>query len=200
MPLFNKPSSGSTQTIPRGLIAGLILSNDGTSPNSVIDVAAGQCVDSTAATFIALAAFTKSTAGAWATGSGSNGMGNGLAVASNTWYHVFAAVISGVADVFFDTSVTAANAPTGTTAFRRLGSFLTDGSAHVTAFTQVEDTFYWGAVRSDVSTAALGTTATLYTMSAPLGVRTRLIARMAAPGGIAIVITSPAEPAPSPGR
>jgi len=78
--------------IPRSYLAGLILSNDGTSPNTVLDISAGQCVDSTNAFVINLAAFTKSTGGSWAAGSGSNGMGTGLTIANSTWYHVFAII------------------------------------------------------------------------------------------------------------
>jgi hypothetical protein len=157
--------------IPRSYLAGLILSNDGTSPNTVLDISAGQCVDSTNAFVINLAAFTKSTGGSWAAGSGSNGMGTGLTIANSTWYHVFAIIKGGNPDVYFDTSVTAANAPAGTTAFRRIGSFLTNGSAQIIAFTQNGDEFAWVTTVEDVNTATWSTGPTLQTLTVPTGVR-----------------------------
>ena len=192
--------SGGAGTIVRGALAGLILSNDGTTPHSVLDIAAGQCADSAAAAYITLGAFTKSTAGTWAAGTGNNGMGAGLTIAASTWYHVFAIINAGTADVYFDTSVTAANAPASTTAYRRIGSFLTDSSAYILAFVQVDDTFYWSANPQplDVSTTTLGATAVLYTMSAPLGIKTRPILRATTTSSNAIIISSPDQPDVSP--
>ena len=43
----------------RGFIGGLTLSNDSGSPNTVLDISAGDCMDSTNAVFIALSAFRK---------------------------------------------------------------------------------------------------------------------------------------------
>lgn len=154
----------------RAFLSGLTLSNDGSAPNSVLDISAGVCTDSTNVISINLGAFTKSTAGSWAAGSGSNGMGTGLTIAATTWYHVFAIINAGAADVYFDTSVTAANAPTSTTAFRRIGSFKTDGSSHILAFVQHGDTFNWLAPVSDISANNPGTSAVLRTLSVPLGV------------------------------
>lgn len=156
-------------------LAGMILSNDVGTPNSVIDVSAGVATDSTNVTSITLGAFTKSTAGSFAAGSGSNGMGQGLTVAINTWYHVFAVIVSGTADVYFDTSITAANKPASTTAFRRIGSFRTDASAHIIKFTQDGDQFVWFAPVGDVSVANLGGTATLFTLTVPTGLNVRAL-------------------------
>jgi hypothetical protein len=184
-----------TTGVTRGSLAGLTLSNDGTSPNTVLDVAAGQCADSNGYVYINLPTFTKSTAGPWASGSGFNGMGSGLTIAASTWYHVFAIINSGVADVYFDTSVTAANAPSSTIAYRRIGSFLTDSSSHILAFVQDEDTFYWSANPQplDISTTTLGTTSALYTLSTPLGVKTRPIIRTMSNNN-ATITSSPDQP------
>lgn len=115
-------------------------------------------------------AFTKSTAGAWAAGTAQNGMGTGLTIANSTWYHVFLILNSGSADVYFDTSVTAANAPASTTASRRIGSFLTDGAAHIISFVQNGDRFDWLSPVGNISGAPGVTTAILSAMSTPLGV------------------------------
>lgn len=162
------------QALPRNYISGLVLSNDGSSPNTVIDVAAGVCTDSTNAVGISLAAFTKSTGGAWAAGSGSNGMGSGLTIAVSTWYHVFAIINNGAADIYFDTSVTAANKPTNTTAFRRIMSFKTaGGSTNILPFNQFGDQVLWGIAVSEVSSTSVGTGPNTVTMNgSPPGVQT----------------------------
>lgn len=161
--------------VPAGVvlnyISGLTLSNDGTTPNSVLDIAAGTAADSTNASMITLAsAFTKSTAGTWTAGTGNNGMGTGLTIANSTWYHVFAIINASAADVYFDTSVSAANKPVGTTYFRRIGSFKTDGSAHIITFVQQGNLFQWNAPILDVSTTNPGTAAVTPTLTVPTGV------------------------------
>lgn len=150
-------------------IGGFGLSNDSGTPNSKIDIAAGYASDSTNAVMITGTAIVKSTGGVWAAGTGSNGMGTGLTIAISTWYHVFAAIISGAFDAFIDTSVTAANKPGGTTAFRRIGSFLTDGSANIRAFVQYGQTFYWPAGIADASNVTPSATPTLIALSVPTG-------------------------------
>ncbi len=78
-----------------------------------------------------------------------------------------------MADVFFDTSPTAANAPAGTTAFRRIGSFLTNGSAQIIQFTQYADQFLWANPPVDINgSIASSTSASLFTLSVPKGVET----------------------------
>jgi hypothetical protein len=165
-------STAFAMAIPMpGYLFGLTLSNDGGTPNTVLDISAGSCADSTNAVKITLGAFTKSTAGTWAAGSGGNGMGAGLTIANSTWYHVFAIINTGAADAYFDTSITAANKPASTTYFRRIGSFLTDGSARILAFSQTGDQFTWVLARGDVNTNTLGTTPTAYTLSVPVGLK-----------------------------
>jgi hypothetical protein len=179
----------------RSYIAGLTLSNDGGTPHSVLDVAAGQCADSTNAVYISLGAFTKSTGGSWTSGTGNNGIGGGLTIAASTWYHVFAIINGGAADIYFDTSVTAANKPASTTAFRRIGSFLTDGSANILAFTQVANEFYWTAPVADVAITTFSATRTTLTLSIPLGVKCRVIARAShTANAVAFVFSGPDEP------
>jgi hypothetical protein len=177
--------NGSLLTnIPSGLIrsylAGMTLSNDGVTPNTILDISAGVCADSTQAVMISSAtAFTKTTGGAWTSGTGNAGMGLGLTIAINTWYHVFAINNGGNADFYFDTSVTAANKPVGTTAFRRIGSFKTDGSAHILGFVQVYDEFLWTAPINELNTASVPTIATLLTLvGAPTGVQVEALLRV----------------------
>lgn len=180
----------------RGFIGGLTLSNDGVAPNTVLDISAGQAADSANSTLIAIGAFTKSTAGAWAAGSASNGMGNGLTIANSTWYHVILANNGGTPDIYFDTSESGANRPAGIsdTKVRRIGSFITDSSAHIVAFYQNGNDFLWGVQVHDVAVTNPGTSAALKTLSTPLGVRTRAIFAFdftTVSAGAYVLVTSP---------
>jgi hypothetical protein len=155
-------------------LGGLTLSNDGTTPNSVLDIASGSASDSTNATIITIGAFTKSTAGAWAVGSGSNGMGNGLTIGNSTWYTVCLTPNGGTSDVWFDTSAACANKPSGVSGslYRRIGSFKTDASAHILTFFQLGSEFVWGTPPAlDYNTTNPGTTAVTITHTVPTGVK-----------------------------
>jgi len=154
-----------------GYINGFTLSNDGTSPNTVLDIAVGSAADSTNVTVINGTAFTKSIAGTWAAGSGANGMGTGLTVAASTWYHVFAIIKGGAFDVYFDTSPAAANKPASTTAFRYIGSFQTNASSQIVAFVQNGQAFYYAAQVIDI-TGGSASSPTLVTLTVPLGITT----------------------------
>ncbi len=141
----------------RGYLAGMTLSR---ASATTVSVAAGFATDSTNAASLNLtSAITKSTAGTWVAGTGQNGMGTGVTVGNSTWYHVFAIINAGAVDVYLDTSVTAANKPTNTTAFRRIGSVKTDGSAQILAFTQDGDYFRWSASISEFADTNPGTSA-----------------------------------------
>src|SRR4029077_2029954 len=70
-----------------GYIAGLTLSNDASSPNTVLDIASGVATDENgpATVLLFLPAFTKTT-GAFVAGSGNGALDTG-SIANNTWYH-----------------------------------------------------------------------------------------------------------------
>lgn len=161
--------AGAFTGAQRNFLSGLTLTRNSTT---VLGVSAGEATDSTNAVDMQLGAFTKSTAGTWAAGTGGNGMGTGLTIANSTWYHVFEIINAGVADVYFDTSVTAANKPASTTAFRRIGSFKTDGSAQILAFSQNGDKFDWSTPIAELTGSVPGVTTaqTLTLAGAPPGV------------------------------
>ena len=165
------PSSGGSV----GLDYGFLLSNNATTPNTKLDIAAGSRPNSTFTTQITGTAFTKSTAGSWVAGSGNNGMGTGLTIAANTWYHVFAIIKSSAYDVYFDTSPSAANAPASTTAFRYIGSFLTTGGSNITTFKQTNQEFAWTNGNGPfelVGTPTFGSSTTLSLSGTPTGFKT----------------------------
>ena len=153
----------------------MIMSNDGSTPTTVLDVSAGVRIDSTFSTLITNSAFTKSIAGAWIAGSGGHGMGNGLTATLSTWYHVFAIINGGVADVYFDTSITAANKPAGTTAFVRIGSIYLDASTHIVSFTQIGNRFMWTLPYADLSGASGATGSASVTLHTPPGLSTNAL-------------------------
>ena len=175
-------------------INGLTLSNDGTTPNTVLDIATGSATDSTNAVFMKIGAFTKSTGGSWASGSGSNGMGNGLTIAASTWYHVCLAYNGGTSDIWFDTSASCANKPSGISGsqYRRIGSFKTNSSSQILAFKQINGDFIWYAPVLDLNNVSFNSTAALQTLNVPTGVqvisKTRWYASTAS--GAQIIISS----------
>lgn len=167
------PPAGLSQYTPRrGFIDGLTLSNAADADHD-ITVAIGDAMDSTNAVRMVLAsALTKQIDATWAVGNNAGGLAATLTVANTTWYHVFEVVVAGVVDAMFDTSVTCATgvANNAVTSFRRIGSVLTNGSANIIAFRQIEDYFYWDVPVEDADTSNPGTSVVSVTLSTPLGV------------------------------
>ena len=173
-------------------LSGLALSNDGTTPNTKIDVAPGVAADSTNAILINLA--SAATIDFTTTGAGGLDAGS---IAASTWYHCF--VIVGYATV---PSVLASTSPTPTMPsgygyYRRVGSVKTDGSAHLRTFTQNGDEFIWASVVQDITTNGLSTTATLFTMNGvPPGLKMNALLRgevLNAGSVVYLLISSPDE-------
>jgi hypothetical protein len=169
--------------LPRGWLAGLQLSTDTDTDHDIL-IAVGECKDAgNTRNLILGTAMTKQIDATWAAGDDAGGMFTG-AVANTTWYHVFLIRkdSDGSIDAGFDTSVTAANIPTGYTEYRRLGSVLTDGSANILGFSQVGDEFLWDDPPLDVNITNLGTTAQSLTLSVPPDIQVRAIISAAANG------------------
>lgn len=147
----------------QGFLFGLTTSNN--AANTKIDVAAGACRDSTNAQTITLASLTIDCGV-----TGANGLDAG-SLANATWYHVFAiAKTDGTSAGLASTSVSAPTMPSGYTLKRRIGSFLTDGSAHIIAFTQYGDEFLWASSVKDYDGPG-DVAGALKTMSVPTGVK-----------------------------
>ena len=152
----------------RGYLSGLALSNDSSSPNSVIDVAVGGTASDDATTLMNLTSgYTKSLL-PWGVGSGSGGLDTGSA-AANTWYHLFVIerTDTAVVDILISTSATLPTLPTSYMKKRRIGSIKTDASSHILAFTQTGDQFAWSAVVQDVNNAPISTTALTPALTVP---------------------------------
>jgi hypothetical protein len=179
---------GSDVPLPRSYLSGLGLTND-TDADHDISIAVGECRDSTHAVNLILAsAMVKQIDAAWAAGSAAGGLFSGT-VANSTTYHVFLIRkdSDGSIDAGFDTSITAANIPSGYTNFRRIGSIKTDGSANIVGFKQMGDEFLWTSAQPATTTTTLSTTAQLLALEVPLGLK--LIALYSAQWGDADGLT-----------
>lgn len=147
MPDANLPASALA--FPRSYLSGLSISNStsGESPDADhdIDIAAGECRDSTHTENIVLdSAITKQLDASWEEGDFA-GMLDGGEVQIDTWYHIFVIKnpTTGTVDVLASTSASAPTLPEGYTKFRRIGSVRTDADANIQAFMQHGDWFYW---------------------------------------------------------
>ena len=157
-------------------LSGLTLSNDATSPNTVIDIAPGAAMDSgNAQPMILPSAVTKTIGGVFVAGSGNAGLDSG-SVAANTWYHLHLIWGPGkTTDVLLSTSPAAPTMPSGYTLHRRIGSIKTDGSSHMMAFSQNGDEFLWATPPQDFGPTTCSTSAALTTLSTPFGVKTNAL-------------------------
>ncbi len=149
-------------TPPSGTaITGFTLVNNVAQPLVSLDITDGSALDSNQSAIITMpVALTKTILGAWSVGNGAPGMGNTVVRTPNVWYHVFAIINAGTADVYFDNSAIAANAPSSTSAHRRIGSFKLDGSGNILRFVQYGNRFDWFVPILEASgTPPLATTA-----------------------------------------
>lgn len=188
-------------------MGGLGFSNDGVSPQTVIDIASGAATSDDSTMLLKLAGFTKNANTTWTVGTGNgcaDGAGGYTSLGASTWYHVFliGRPDTGVVDVLCSLSATSPTQPSVSyTKQRRIFSFKTDGSNHILGVTQVGNIFYWntsaGVTFSGDTT--LGTTAVLEpvtgTLNVPTGVKVQPILRLTVAGtGNAVICNSPDEP------
>ena len=146
------------------------IANNATNPNTTIDIDIWQGANSSNTSAFSIPAMSKTTA-TWAAGSGNGGLGPGLTLTANAWYHVYAAIVAGVADAFFDTTFPPTHQPAGTTLVRRLNSFKLTGT-NIRAFLTNGNMTQWQLVTSwdyNVTNPAL---TTLQPITVPPGIRT----------------------------
>jgi len=153
----------------------ITIANNATDANNDIDFNAGvfQFSDGSGRA-VATTALTKRLDASWVAGTNQGGLFTG-AKANSTWYHCFAIYnpTSGLTDCGFDTSVTAANIPSGYTKYKRVGSIRTNGSGNILAFTQIGTRFeFVDSINDIVAASVTVNTPTLRTISSPLGLKT----------------------------
>ena len=133
----NNAAIGSTVSFNN--ISGLVPSNAADADHD-ITISTGRAFDSTETKLLELTStLTKQIDAAWAAGDNLGGLFSGT-VAADTTYHLFIIEkdLDGSIDAGFDDNVLATNIPAGYTAYRRVASFLTDGSANLLEFSAIE--------------------------------------------------------------
>lgn len=179
----------------RSLLVGCGTSNNAGTPNTKIDVAAGSFTEAGQTAVFALSAGTIDCGA-----TGANGLDAG-SLANNTWYHSYAiAKADATTALLASTSVSSPTMPSGYTLKRRIGSFKTNGSAQIIAFTQTGDRFEWTTATADVSTTA--TASGNYTFNVPTGVSVVWFGAMklsytSGTGSLTVSLLAPGQSAPS---
>lgn len=159
-------------------LSGLEISNSTDDSDHDIIIAAGVCADSTNTWLMEVPASTvKQIDATYVAGGNVGGLATALTLAASTEYHVFVIRRTSDAhiDVYFDTSLTAANIPSGYDYYRRIGSVFTDASSNILGFDQWEDEFLLDDPTLDVDTTNPGASAVTATLSVPTGVEVRAI-------------------------
>lgn len=155
---------------PRGHLINGEIQNNSIDVLKDIDFLPGQARDADDTENLVLSStLVKQLDAAWAIGTNQGGLFTG-AIAANTTYHCFwiRRDSDGVIDAGFDTDVGAANIPSGWTAYRRVGSIVTDATPDIIAFHQYGDRFVWDTPVADLSAVSIGTgSRTAYAMTLP---------------------------------
>lgn len=190
------PGSGLMAALPNNYISGLTLSNNGADATNDLDIAVGVGKDATNVYDMSLAAaITKRLDATFTAGTGGGGLDTG-AKQNSTWYHVWLIRKNsdGTSDVLFSTSATAPQMPSGYTAKRRIGAILTNGSGVILQFRQLANEFLWVTSVLDVNISNQSTTAILYPLTVPPGIKVWalfVIRHLSATLGVTSYISSP---------
>lgn len=199
-------------SIPRGHIDGLILSNNGDDAANDIDIAVGSARSADDAIFMRLtSALTKQANATWASGDDAGGMAEGESLAEGT-VHVFllSTATGGSVDVGFDTDPDATNLLADTavvaaslTKYRRIGSLTVNSDPAFIAFSQRGDKFLLDVPVQDENNTNPGTNAITPALSVPSGIQVdacfSFYLRDGTPVGIAYLVTSPDQADTDPG-
>ncbi len=168
--------------LPRGHLAGLTLSNNGSDATNDIDIAAGAARDSTSAADLVLAAaLTKRLDASWAVGTNQGGLDTGSI--ANDVYHVWLIKRSdtGVVDALFSASASSPTMPANYDYKRRIGSIIRASGA-IRLFDQFGDTFMLDAPPLSIDATAPGTSAVTRTLDVPDGIVVEAIMNVLAGG------------------
>jgi hypothetical protein len=161
----------------RGLIYGLLLSNNVANAATQIDIAPGSARASSNLYDLALAsAMTKRLDAVWAVGTGNGGLDTGTVAASTSYHvHLIRRDSDGLVDALFSTSATSPVLPTGWSNRRRIGAIVTNSSSQIRGFRQIDDWFHYKTntnAIADIVDQPVGPTAINYTLpSAPKGIK-----------------------------
>jgi hypothetical protein len=197
-------NSSAAVTVPPpvipGYLSGLTLSNDISTPATVLDVAPGGATSDDNTTLMILGALlTKNCNAAFAPGIGGGALDSSSALAVSTWYHVFLIqnTTSGLVDTLISKSAGSPSMPSNYSGKRRIGSIKTDSSAHILGFTQVGDDFVLAVAGADYSGAITAGANTLTLASIPVGIKViaNFMSLFAPAAGNWVYFLSPDQPA-----
>ncbi len=176
------------------------IANNSTDADHDIDFSTGIVMDSVGDEPIDFTAMIKRIDANWVAGTNQGGFPSALTIAANTTYHCFVIkdTTNTLEDAGFDTSLTATNLladATDYTKYRRIGSVITDGSSNIRVFTQVGHDFMYPSAIRDVNVSVLSSTTSrqLYTVTAPLGIKTRVYMRLHNSSNSAYLVQDPDE-------
>lgn len=170
---------------------GLVLSNDATTPNTKLDVAAGICRDSNNVIDMNLGNYLSLSGVGTANSAtvinfsvnGANGLDSG-SIAASTFYYIFVIGDSSEKNVTAALASTSSSAPTlpfGYDSIRLIGCCKTDGSSHILAYyasgSGSGKYFQWDAPIA-VTVTSSGTSATYSAMDLSTGVPTSNFGRV----------------------
>lgn len=179
--------------VPRGHIDGLTLQTAG--GDQVVHINPGEASDF-GRTLIMRTGYLRKTMSAWAAGDLAGGLDTG-AVAADTWYTVYLIhnPTSGVTDACLTATSLSPTLPAGFTRYRRIGAVKTGvATTNIAAMVQVSDTVFWGTPPLDIDTTSLSTTAVLYSLTVPPGVKVKAVLNASRFGGAGCVrLSSPDE-------
>lgn len=169
-PYFDSRNLTQSTTAIRGvsyLSSQVTIANNGSDANNDIDFSAGVFQFSDGSGQAVASAQTKRLDATWAAGTNQGGLFSG-SKANSTWYHCFKIYnpTTNTVDSGFDTSVTAANIPSGYTKYKRVGAILTDGSGNIRAFYQDGNIFRFRNYISDYN-GSVSTTRQTIALSVP---------------------------------
>lgn len=167
----------SLSRLPRGSIDGLKLANNASDSNHDIDISAGCARDHCdQLDLVSNSTIVKQLDAVWAAGTNVGGRFT-ASLTGDTWYHLFAIYkdTGRSVDFGFDTSFQAANRPAGYTAYRLLGSVLTDGSSNIKQFVHTTcggiDFFRWLTPPLDIDDSTVSSSGESKILSVPSGRR-----------------------------
>lgn len=179
------PKIKTTSVIPTLYIGGLKTENDSGDTAHDIKFNIGSCRDIADTQDIVLnSALVKQIDAVWTPGTGVGGRASGVALSASTTYHMFViAKPDGTADCGFDTALNATNLladATGYTKYRKVGSIITDSSSNIILYEAYPTAggsvkYLWKTPILDFNVNDPGTSAVLFSLTAPTGIKTDVL-------------------------
>jgi hypothetical protein len=174
--LYMRDASGNAMPVLMGIpgmLYGGNTGNNGGSPTSSIDIAPAVVAADLAPypTMILSSTLTKNVTVNWVVGTNQGGLDTG-SVGNNT-YHLFLIrrPDTGVVDALFSLSPTSPSMPPNYTQKRRIASIVRKAAANLLYNQNGDEFLLSGGIGEDISGSSASTSGTLFTMTAPTGIK-----------------------------